>query len=148
MVSYIKKLGIYWLYLIILFLLILWPLPVGIFILISLLLWPISIGIWLWFLYVVYHDAQKIGVNENWWLIALFLAQIGGTIYYFVTKDERREFQKRLKELKELSENKIEDWVLEQYNNNYKIKQIKKLLEQTNYDSSKVDDILKRKYGK
>ena len=53
--------------------------------------WIVNIGIGIvhfWFLFVVYSDAKKRGVSENWWLAVFFLSVIGGFIYYFSVKDK------------------------------------------------------------
>lgn len=104
MVSYLQKLGIYWILGIILLLvqnsniLALFSIPtLLVLILVKFFLAGpflastpfFLLGLWFWFLYVVYHDTNEIGVNENWWLAPFFLGPIGGTIYYFATKDKR-----------------------------------------------------------
>lgn len=43
-----------------------------------------------WFMFVVYNDAKAIKVNENWWVLVLFLGPLGGIIYYLVTDEKRK----------------------------------------------------------
>lgn len=50
-----------------------------------------AILVGLWFLYYIYNDAKKRGLNENWFFIVLFLGPIGALIYYLVAKDHPRE---------------------------------------------------------
>lgn len=54
----------------------------------------------LWFMFVVYNDAPKRGLSENWWIIVLLLGPIGGTIYYLKANKipKGKEKKQRLKE--------------------------------------------------
>lgn len=93
MATYLQKLGVYWIIAILLTAVKFFPdfilsLHWGI----GLLLVSLLVGSWLWFIFVVYYDAQEIGVSENWWVATFFFGPIGATIYYLKTKNEREQY--------------------------------------------------------
>lgn len=89
-----KKLGIYWLILIAMWIItgigaafgrldsrsILFFLPI-----ITMVVSTIAL---IWFMMVVYRDAPKRGLSKSWWLAVFLLGPIGGTIYYLKAKDK------------------------------------------------------------
>lgn len=95
MATYLQKLGIYWIIFLIgifsrLFSSFIKTLPEILISVFGLVFVYLPLAIYFWFLFVVYRDAQEIGVNENWWVAVLLLGPIGATIYYLKTKDQRK----------------------------------------------------------